>query len=177
MNFYIRLVNGIPVDNPISEENLISAFPGINLEDLQGNFAVFINEDHDSSKHPVIENIFEILYEDFEWVGAAVKKVWKKRELSGLERSLIIEEKIKVVNGFKNLYMSTAEKQIALATDDAGREFWVNYKQSLVDLIAESLDYGSYDINQFNSYSFIPDSTLLDPNNQYFKAPPADSEV
>ena len=42
MNLYIRIVDGQPFEHPILEENMHSAFPEINLEDLPDNFARFV---------------------------------------------------------------------------------------------------------------------------------------
>lgn len=40
-NLYIKIVDGVAVDHPILEENLVSAFPEINLDRLPANFARF----------------------------------------------------------------------------------------------------------------------------------------
>ena len=40
-NLYIKIVDGIAIDHPILEENLVSAFPEINLDLLPANFARF----------------------------------------------------------------------------------------------------------------------------------------
>lgn len=40
-NLYIKIVGGVAVDHPILEENLVSAFPGINLDQLPADYARF----------------------------------------------------------------------------------------------------------------------------------------
>ena len=40
-SLYIKIVDGMAVDHPILEENLVSAFPGINLDQLPSTFARF----------------------------------------------------------------------------------------------------------------------------------------
>ena len=40
-NLYIRIVDGVAVDHPILEENLVFSFPGIDLDQLPANFARF----------------------------------------------------------------------------------------------------------------------------------------
>ncbi len=41
MNLYIRIENGQPVDHPIAETNLISAVPGIDVDNLPSGYASF----------------------------------------------------------------------------------------------------------------------------------------
>lgn len=41
MAYYIKVENGQAVDHPITEENLIQAFPGIDINNLPPEFAVF----------------------------------------------------------------------------------------------------------------------------------------
>lgn len=166
MSFYIRITDGVPVDHPISEENMISAFPGIDLQNLSGDFAVYVQEEYDANIHPSIQNIFQTTYEDYVWDGDVVKRVWNVRDLNDFERSLIIAEKTKVINGYINLYRDFANRQLELTTDSEKRTFWENYKQTL-DNFTPAADLSSYTIEQYKNYSFIPDFIQLDPTGQY----------
>lgn len=42
MRLFIRLLNGVPVDHPIVEDNMRMAFPNIDLNNLPAEFANFI---------------------------------------------------------------------------------------------------------------------------------------
>lgn len=79
MNLYIRIENGIPVDHPITEENLHLAYPGIDLNN-NANFAKF--QRNDMPMCNIYERVGECTYEVIDGV---VHDVWKVEKLSKAE--------------------------------------------------------------------------------------------
>lgn len=81
MRFFIRLENGQPIDHPIIEENMIQAFPEVDLDNLPENFAEFVRVDV-----PAI-GTYEI-YEgsSYQWVDGVVKDVHTIRPMTEKEK-------------------------------------------------------------------------------------------
>lgn len=81
MRFFIRLENGQLIDHPIIEENMIQAFPEVDLDNLPENFAEFVRVDV-----PAI-GTYEI-YEgsSYQWVDGVVKDVHTIRPMTEKEK-------------------------------------------------------------------------------------------
>jgi hypothetical protein len=73
MNLYIRIQDGEPVDHPILEQNLVQAYPDIDLDRLPAEFAPFVRVPRpaaDPGKYIVSA------YCTYEWVGDQVQDIW-----------------------------------------------------------------------------------------------------
>jgi len=82
VNLYIQLENGEPVNHPILEENLVQAFPNIDLNNLPNNFARF------ERVAPTILGVYEISEgSTYEWVDGTVKDVHHRRAMTLEERT------------------------------------------------------------------------------------------
>ena len=46
MKLYIRIENGQPIDHPMIEENLLQAFPELDINNLPSNLIEFVRVDH-----------------------------------------------------------------------------------------------------------------------------------
>lgn len=82
MNLYIQLENGQPINHPIMEDNLVQAFPDIDLNNLPSNFARF-------ERIPApIPTAYEINDgSTYEWVDGVVKDVHHIRAMTPEERT------------------------------------------------------------------------------------------
>jgi len=82
MNLYIQLENGQPINHPIMEDNLIQAFPEIDLNNLPENFARF-----ERISCP-LENPYEV-YEGvtYEWDNGIVKDLHHLRPMTAEEKA------------------------------------------------------------------------------------------
>ena len=77
------------IDHPIIEENLLQAFPGIDLDNLPNDFARF-----ERVQKNITTNVYEVAYVKYEWVGDIVRDVWYKRSMTDTERT-DLQEKVK----------------------------------------------------------------------------------
>jgi hypothetical protein len=82
MNLYIQLENGQPINHPIIEDNLVQAFPDIDLDNLPSNFARFERVAADITG---IYNVYEGV--SYEWVDGIVKDVHRLRAMTPEERA------------------------------------------------------------------------------------------
>lgn len=81
MKFYIKLENGQPIHHPHVEENMISAYPTVDLENLPSNWAKF-----ERVEQPEV-GFYEVAVCTYEWVGNVVKDVWTARPMTTEERA------------------------------------------------------------------------------------------
>lgn len=82
MNLYIQLENGEPINHPIMEDNLVQAFPDIDLDNLPSNFARF-------ERIPTATAGIYDVYEGvtYEWVDGIVKDVHHSRPMTLEEKT------------------------------------------------------------------------------------------
>jgi hypothetical protein len=70
MELYIKLLNGKPTEHPITKENMETAFPDIDLNNLPENWAKFVRV-----PQPKL-GVYETAECFYEWDGDVVKDVW-----------------------------------------------------------------------------------------------------
>ena len=92
MKLYIKLLNNRPVDHPHTEENMETAYPHVDLNNLPEDWAEFIRV-----PQPKI-GPYEVTEVVYEWVGDVVKDVWYTHPM-GPEEKLQKQETVK--NNFK----------------------------------------------------------------------------
>lgn len=88
MELYIKLLNGKPVDHPITKENMISAYPQIDLNNLPQDWAKFVRV-----PRPKL-GPYEFTECYYEWVGDVVKDVWYTHQM-GEEEKRQKQERVK----------------------------------------------------------------------------------
>jgi hypothetical protein len=82
MNLYIQLENGQPINHPIMEDNLVQAFPEMDLDNLPNNFTRF-----ERVPSPGV-GIYEVSEgTTYEWVDGIVKDVHHIRAMTLEERT------------------------------------------------------------------------------------------
>ena len=81
MKFYIKIENGQPIQHPHIEENMISAYPEVDLNNLPSNWAKF-----ERVACPSV-GFYEMPVCTYEWVGNVVKDVWTTRPMTTEERA------------------------------------------------------------------------------------------
>lgn len=79
---YIRLKNGQPFEHPITQENLLLAFPGIDLQNLPEYISVFqkTNKPNNIGVYEIIENYYAIS------ADRTVTEFWSTRPMTELEK-------------------------------------------------------------------------------------------
>lgn len=97
MKLYIKIVENLPVEHPIMENNFRQAFPDIDTENLPSGFANF-----ERVGVPTI-GVYEV-YDGvtYEWVDGIVKDVHHVRDMTGTEK-INLQEEVKsnwAENGF-----------------------------------------------------------------------------
>lgn len=95
MNFYIELVDGQPVNHPIAEDNLIQAFPHLDLANLPANFAKFKR-----IEKPVI-GIYEV-YEGvlYKWENGVFQDSYQIRNMTDKE---VLEKQNQVKSDWESI--------------------------------------------------------------------------
>lgn len=84
MNLYIKIVDGQPIEHPITEENLLHAFPHIQLPNLPPGYARFERVQlHEAN---LTLDTFEKPINTYAWVGGVVKDVWGAAPMNEVER-------------------------------------------------------------------------------------------
>jgi hypothetical protein len=91
MKLYIKLLNRHPVEHPHTEENMETAFPHVDLNNLPEDWAEFVRV-----PQPRI-GPYEVAEVAYEWVGDVVKDVWYTHTMSA-------EEKLQKQQRVKNNY-------------------------------------------------------------------------
>ena len=82
MNLYIQLENGQPINHPIMEDNLVQAFPNIDLNNLPSNFARF---ERIPAPMPTAYEINDGV--TYEWIDGVVKDVHHIRAMTPEEKT------------------------------------------------------------------------------------------
>lgn len=88
MNLYIKTLNGKPVDHPYLEENMKSAFPEMDLDNLPAGWAKF-----ERVPRPKL-GVYETAECFYEWDGDVVKDVWYIHQM-GPEEKAQKQERVK----------------------------------------------------------------------------------
>lgn len=87
MQLYIQIRDGQPYEHPILEENLVAAFPDIDLNNLPPEFARF-----ERVANPRLANIYQLDVVSYQWVGDVVKDVWTVQDKDPEEQNKIRAE-------------------------------------------------------------------------------------
>lgn len=81
MELFIQIRDGQPYEHPIFKDNLLEAFPGINLHDLPSSFARF------EKSEPPILGPYDICHGvEYIWAGDVVKESYVVTRLSEEEK-------------------------------------------------------------------------------------------
>jgi hypothetical protein len=81
MDFYIKILNNKPVDHPITRENMITAFPELDLDNLPIGWAKFVRVDRPRlGPYEVAECLYE-------WDGDVIKDTWYIYPMSPEEKT------------------------------------------------------------------------------------------
>ena len=87
MELYIQIRNGQPFEHPIFGDNFRQAFPGIDVDNLPPEFAVF-----QRVKQNVTPGPFEVAEVSYQWFDTIVKDVWSVRPMTDQEKATKIAE-------------------------------------------------------------------------------------
>lgn len=82
MNLYIQLENNVPLHHPILKENLLEAFPGIDLENLPATVAPF-----QKTLLPTLAVYEKLVYTSYELVNGTVHEVHHTEFMTDLEKT------------------------------------------------------------------------------------------
>lgn len=81
MELYIKILNNRPVDHPITKENMESAFPEVDLNNLPVNWAKFVRVERPKvGPYEVTECVYE-------WDGDVIKDTWYIYPMSPEEKA------------------------------------------------------------------------------------------
>jgi hypothetical protein len=100
MNLFIRVVDGVPVDHPILEENLKQAFPDIDLNDPLSGFIKFIRVERPKLT-PYVK--FDPKEPTYEIIDGVCTDVWHTRPMTD-EEKLAVQNIVKA--SWNNLFPS-----------------------------------------------------------------------
>jgi len=87
MELYIQVRNGQPFEHPIFGDNFRHAFPGIDVDNLPPEFAVFQRVPQNVTPGP-----FEVAEVSYQWFDKIVKDVWSVRPMTDQEKAAKIAE-------------------------------------------------------------------------------------
>lgn len=91
INLYIEIKDGFPINHPIMEDNLLQAFPGIDLDNLPGNFIRFIRVPKPNCKvYEVVDGPFYRIIENICY------DTWLTRDMTEKEKQNRIEKERKM---------------------------------------------------------------------------------
>jgi len=80
-NLVIQIENGVPINHPILVENFIQAFPGVDLNNLPGNYAWF-----ERVPRPNLGFFEKNQTSTYEFVDGVVKDVWHSEPMTEEEK-------------------------------------------------------------------------------------------
>lgn len=80
MDLYIKVLTNRPTDHPITRENMESAFPYVDLDNLPSGWAKFIRV-----PCPRLE-VYETAESAYDWDGDVIKDVWYIHQMSEDEK-------------------------------------------------------------------------------------------
>ena len=87
MNLYIQIKDGQPFQHPLREQNLVRAFPGIDLENLPPEFSRFVRV-----PQPALGDFEVCEGSSYGWVGDVVCDVWYIRPMTEDEKTAKLQE-------------------------------------------------------------------------------------
>jgi hypothetical protein len=93
MKLYIKLLNGKPVDHPYVKENMETAYPDVDLDNLPENWAEFVR-----ILCPKL-GPYQSAEVAYEWDGDVVKDVWYVHDMSEEEKA---QKQQRVKNNWKD---------------------------------------------------------------------------
>lgn len=96
MKLYIRIIDGMPFEHPIFEDNFKEAFPHIDVDNLPPDFAIF-----ERVQNPRMAGLYQVDYVTYQWVDGIVKDVWSVRDMTE-------EEKIVTQNTYKEYFLNSS---------------------------------------------------------------------
>ena len=134
MNLYIQIRDGKAYQHPILEDNLLQAFPGIDLVNLPSGFARFVRIPQPSPDVMPIGN-FQIPVCEYELIedGSAYHDKWSVREMTTSEKSEATKKRTKQnTDQIANL-KEWATTRISETTGDV-QTAWQNYLSMLESL-------------------------------------------
>jgi hypothetical protein len=85
MNYVIQIKDGATFAHPIAVENLVAAFPGIDLENLPAEFAPFERIDPISMQRKP----YEVFVESYVMEDGVVKDSWSVQEVSAEDKAAL----------------------------------------------------------------------------------------
>jgi hypothetical protein len=91
MKLFIQIKDGKPFEHPILEENFVSAFPDIDINNLPPHFAIF-----ERVQQPMLGpyQLFASVGPTYELVGDTWKDVWHVREMT-IDEKTALQQKVK----------------------------------------------------------------------------------
>jgi hypothetical protein len=99
MKLYIKLLNSHPVEHPIAAENMVTAYPDVDLNNLPETWAEFVRV-----PQPKL-GVYETAECFYEWDGDVVKDTWYVHPM-GSEEKLQKQQRVKnnyiLDGGFSN---------------------------------------------------------------------------
>jgi len=142
MSFYIKLLNGKPIDHPIAEDNMKTAYPNVDLDNLPESWARFIRVEPPSlGPYDAAECVYER-------EGDVIKDVWYIHEMSAEEKHQK-QERVKKAwkedNGPANWIFNeeTCTHIPPVPLPDDGKEYeWVQEANKWVEIENKKVDLG-----------------------------------
>ena len=81
MQLYIKLLDNKPIDHPITRENMLTAYPTVDLDNLPDSWAEFVRVPPPNIGPYEVKEVF------YEWVGDVIKDVWYVYPMSPEEKT------------------------------------------------------------------------------------------
>lgn len=125
MKLYIKIENGIPVDHPIIYENLIAAYPNLDVNNLQG-FAEF-----ERTENTTTPTEFQISEASYALQEGIVKESWSVRDMTETEIETVVNNKISHAYAYIEAAKEFATTKINAAANDDTKAAWESYMTSL----------------------------------------------
>lgn len=91
MNLYIQLKDGLPINHPIQETNLLMIYPGLNTDNLPSDFCKFVRVE---KPFPKLYQVFDPEEPTYEVIDGVCYDVWHIRDMTEEEKQNKINELI-----------------------------------------------------------------------------------
>jgi hypothetical protein len=122
MELFIRLIDGHPYEHPIYAENLLQAFPHVDINNLTSEFARF------ERVAPPTAGMYEVVEgPTYQWVDGVVKDVWTTREMTVAERSAKNEQMVQGAYELRDFFKTLALQGINDVESDEVRHALRDY--------------------------------------------------
>jgi hypothetical protein len=134
MNLYIQIREGQPYQHPILEDNLLQAFPGIDLNNLPPNLARFVRIAQPGPDLLPVGN-FEVANCNYELMsdGATYHDVWSVRDMTDAEKTQATRTRVTQNTNQLAAMKEWADAKIAETTGDV-QTAWQSYLSLLNSL-------------------------------------------